>query len=166
MLLHTASGADRAAAAAATGAAPLPCRFFGSAAGTAAVFERIGELAELDLRLVGRREFGRQFVTRRRHLAEEVEVERSPIEQMLDVEQDVRKAALAQQIGTRLIRFAAATFETSQQQIVFDRNLTKELAVAARARLIGICMARQFVDAENLPHLQPADGSTDYPRPA
>src|SRR3954467_4990350 len=84
--LRAASTDDGAGAASSAAAAILG--LLGAAAGAAALRERVGELAELDLSLVGFGQLARELGNLRRLASQEIEVERLAVEQMFDINEN------------------------------------------------------------------------------
>ena len=121
------SAGDGAGGAAAGGAAAAA--FFGSAAGAAAGGEGFGEFGDVGFGFVGGCEVGGEGVELGGGLAEEIEIERLAVEEVLDIEEHGRRAGGGKSGGAGVVGFAAIFFEAGEEQVVFDGDAAEQAAV-------------------------------------
>jgi hypothetical protein len=135
-------GAGRAAAGGSAAAA-----FFGAAVGPAAGGESFGEFGDVGFGFVDGGELGGERVELGRGLAEEIEIERLAVEEVLDIEEHGRRAGGGEAGGAGLVGFAAVFFESCQEQVVFDGDAAEQRAVG-RLVVFEVSGGEDFADFE------------------
>src|SRR5258706_8429304 len=154
--LRAASTDDGAGAASPAATAILS--LLGPAAGAAALRERVGELAELDLGLVRFGQLAGELGNLRRLAPQEIEVERLSVEQVLHIDEDGWDSPFPQPAGAGGKGLGAVPLQTRQEQIILHRHPAEERAV----QLVARCGVQR---REDLSHFQSAAGAGEEARP-